>query len=93
MAEPAQRGAHKLATSEIVDILGGTWGGPEAWTGMKITKADRAANFVEYCPVWRYPEGLDYPICALYTTNGFLPGGVGLLLSAVRTYEWCNRVL
>eukprot|EP00171_Calliarthron_tuberculosum_P005892 IDg5892t1 len=93
MAEPGDRNAHKLATGEIVDIYGGTWDGPEAWAGMKITKADRAPNFVEYCPVWRYPEGLDYTLCALYSTNGFLPGGVGLPLSAVRTYEWRNRVL
>eukprot|EP00171_Calliarthron_tuberculosum_P017107 IDg17107t1 len=49
---------------------------------MKITRADRAANFVENCPVWRYPEGLDYPLYALYTTNGFIPGGAGLPLSA-----------
>eukprot|EP00171_Calliarthron_tuberculosum_P023788 IDg23788t1 len=60
---------------------------------MKITKADHAPNFVEYCPAWRYPEGLDYPLCALYSTNGLLPGGVGLPLSAVRKYEWRNRVL
>eukprot|EP00171_Calliarthron_tuberculosum_P017715 IDg17715t1 len=60
---------------------------------MKISRADRAANFVEFCPVWRYPEGLDYPFCALYATNEFLPGGDGLPLSATRTYEWCNRVL
>eukprot|EP00171_Calliarthron_tuberculosum_P006720 IDg6720t1 len=50
MAEPAQRNAHKLATGEIVDIFGGTWDGPEAWAGMKITRADRAAKFIEYCP-------------------------------------------
>eukprot|EP00171_Calliarthron_tuberculosum_P023233 IDg23233t1 len=87
MAEPGDRNAHKLATGEIVDIYGGTWDGPEAWAGMKITIADFAPNFVEYYPVWRYPEGLDYTLCALYSTNGFLHGGVGLPLSAVRTYE------
>eukprot|EP00171_Calliarthron_tuberculosum_P013804 IDg13804t1 len=81
MAEPGDRNAHKLATGEIVDIYGGTWDGPEAWICMNITKADRAPNFVEYFPVWRYLEGLDYTLCALYSTNGFLPGGIGLLLS------------
>eukprot|EP00171_Calliarthron_tuberculosum_P022942 IDg22942t1 len=49
MAELEDRNAHKLATGEIVDIYGGIWDGPEAWAGMKITKADRAPNFVEYC--------------------------------------------
>eukprot|EP00171_Calliarthron_tuberculosum_P023118 IDg23118t1 len=49
MAEPGDRNAHKLKTGEIVDIYVGTWDGPEAWDGMKITKADRALNFVEYC--------------------------------------------
>eukprot|EP00171_Calliarthron_tuberculosum_P022611 IDg22611t1 len=93
MAESGDQNAHKLSTGEIVDIYGGTWDGPEAWAGMKITRADRALNFVEYCLVWRYPEGLDYPLCAFYSTNGFLPGGVGLPLSAIRTYEWRNRVL
>eukprot|EP00171_Calliarthron_tuberculosum_P006849 IDg6849t1 len=61
MEDPARRDAQKLATGEIVDIFGGTWEGPEAWSSMEITKADRVANFVEYFPVWRYPEGLDYP--------------------------------
>eukprot|EP00171_Calliarthron_tuberculosum_P019047 IDg19047t1 len=93
MAEPGDRNAHKLATGEIIDIYGGTWDGPEAWTGMKIAKADSAPNFVEYFPVWRYSEGLDYPLCALYSMNRFLPGGVGIPLSSVRTYEWRNRVL
>eukprot|EP00171_Calliarthron_tuberculosum_P016887 IDg16887t1 len=66
MAEPGDRNVHKLATGEIVDICGCTWDRPEALAGMKITKADRAPNFVEYCPVWRYPKGLDYTLCALY---------------------------
>eukprot|EP00171_Calliarthron_tuberculosum_P022110 IDg22110t1 len=71
MAHPGDWNAHKLVTGEIVDIYGVTWDGLEAWAGMKITEADRAPNFVEYCPVWRYPEGLDYTLCALYSTNGF----------------------
>eukprot|EP00171_Calliarthron_tuberculosum_P004896 IDg4896t1 len=74
MADAAQKGAHKLATDEIVDIFGGAWVGTEAWAGMKITRSDRIANFVEYCPAWQYPQGLDYNLCELYALSSFLPG-------------------
>eukprot|EP00171_Calliarthron_tuberculosum_P016212 IDg16212t1 len=54
--DPARRVAHKLATGEIFEIFSGIWDGPKAWTDMKITAENHAANFVEYCPLSRYLE-------------------------------------
>eukprot|EP00171_Calliarthron_tuberculosum_P010232 IDg10232t1 len=41
---------------------------------MKITRSDRTANLVEYCPVWKYLQSLDYKFCKLYVPSGLLPG-------------------
>eukprot|EP00171_Calliarthron_tuberculosum_P012397 IDg12397t1 len=93
MADAAREGAHKLATGEIIDMFGGAWDGPEAWAGMKITRSKRIANVVEYFPVCKYPQGLDYNLCEFYAPSGFLPGGISIPLYAARTYEWRFRVL
>eukprot|EP00171_Calliarthron_tuberculosum_P007056 IDg7056t1 len=93
MVDPVERNAHKLSIGEVVKLFSSTWDGHKAWYGMKISRSDHASNFVEFCPVWRYLEGLYYNLYALYATSGFLPGGVEFPLHAVRTYEWRSRVL
>eukprot|EP00171_Calliarthron_tuberculosum_P021684 IDg21684t1 len=80
-----------LLSGHVEDVAGDTWDPPSCWSGLKITNRDRAVDFVQHFPVWRYPPGLDDKLCVMYSVGGYLSGGVNLPVQAVTTFEWKSQ--
>lgn len=68
-------------SSQVLDAL-------ITWNGMKMTKTERALDYMRFCPVWNYKEGLELVHCSLFSTDGYLSSGVGVPVRALQSSEW-----
>lgn len=58
-----------------------------------VTKSDQATDFVDFFPVWRYPEVLDSFLCSIFAIDDNYPSEVGASFRAIHLFEWKLRFI